>query len=714
MVSKSIYKVTLKGSKTLEDELITVPDEELTPATDFLRKMVELRPGGEHRHEQEVALRAVEDAIENNSHLLSQAGTGTGKGLSYLIPAVLSGKKVSVLTATKQLSEQLVDKDIPELNKSLQKLGHSPVRYALLKGRDNYLCSRKYEELKGLEEKAAEFSSSKQDGLFELDVDSITDKRHKKIAERQKEVQSLYKWAETTKTGDRSHAPATSDEVWKQMSSTNTECPGKSACPFGEVCFAEKARDVARVADLNVSNHAVAGVDFLSEESSLLGERDIYIFDELHELDNYLSSAWGTTISAKTIADVANTVRKSAKGEKEVEELATQIGKLAEGLSFHLDASEKGLIDHLSVELEALLITAHDQLERLNLRVAHLSESASEVKKMSYKSATNAMTEVLSSLDRFLVYSPESNIRWISKVKKKDEDELTFLNCSPMRIGPKLMETMEARNAIMIGTSATISVGGNFDLAVHNYSLDEALEAGDKPRPFKTIDAGTPFDYKKQGMMYFPDANNFPTPTGSREDRQEHTDAVQAANLEFVQAAGGRSLLLMTTSFAAYEMGKFLRAKLGKKSKIKVFVQGESPNSQLVESFKNDETSVLVATMGMWQGLDIPGKSCSFVGIDKIPFSPFDDPKAKARQDYATKNGRNGFMEVYVGSAALRLAQGVGRLVRGKSDRGVVAVYDTRLLTARYGSYIINSLPAFGIYTDKDMVLAALKRVVDS
>lgn len=683
--------------------------EETSPALSFLRQMVDMRPGGEHRPQQEVAMTAVEQAIANNSHLLSQAGTGTGKSLSYLIPAVLSGKKIGVFTATKQLSEQIVDKDLLELNKALKALGHKPARYALLKGRDNYLCERKYQEIKNMEEQAG--SSSTQEGFFELE-DEIENEQVKKISDQQKEYQRLYAWAEKTPSGDRSHGPAVSDDVWRNLASTNAECPGKSSCPFGEVCFAEKARDQARVVDIVVTNHAVAGIDLIAEEPMLLGERDVYIFDELHELDNYLSSAWGTSISAKMIADAANTGRKAAKTDKDCNETADKIAQLATAIEFALDNSEKGLIDQMEVNTEALLIAVQDQLERLQLRLGYLEDGADESSKVSLKTAVNTITEIISSLAVFMHYEPEENVRWFSKVKRgKDEAEVTFMNCAPMRIGPRLMESLENRKATMIGTSATITVGGTFDSPVHDLGLNEPLQTGDH-RPFNVLDAGTPFEFRKQGMLYIPQPGTFPAPTGSQAERKAHTEAVQEANYEFVMAAGGRSLLLMATSYSMIEMGKYLRKKLGKKSKIKVLVQGEAPNPQLVKEFQEDETSVFIATMGMWHGLDVPGKSCSFVGIDKIPFKPFDDPLSKARQEYADKTGRNGFMDVYVATANVNLAQGVGRLIRGKSDRGVVALYDTRILSARYGQSMLRSLPPMGVYSDREMVLGALKRVV--
>lgn len=679
--------------------------EKTTPAITFLRDMVELRPGGEHRHEQEVAMRAVEKSINEGEHLLSQAGTGTGKSLSYLIPAILSGKRTVVSTATKQLSEQLVDKDIPELNRMLTKLGHSRARYSLLKGRENYLCKRKYEEAMKYENDAP--ASSSQEALFELN-EQVDDENVKKVVNRVKEVKEVYNWADKTTTGDRSHGPAVSDEVWRSLSSTNAECPGKSSCSFGEVCFAEKARDTARSVDLVVTNHAIVGVDLIAEESSLLGEREVYIFDELHEVDNYLSKAWGTEVSAKSISDTANNIRKAVKGDKDCEETATKIMELCKVLEESLESTEKGIIDHLDVNIEAILIMVKDQMERLKLRVAYLSDG-NEAKKATYKSAANQAQGIFESLEKFLTYAPDETVRWYSKRESDNSPTITFMNCAPMRIGPRLMSSLRSRDAIMVGTSATITVGGKFDSPIHDFALDEKIDNAE-PNDFQAVDAGTPFDYPKQGMLHIPD-NSFPAPTGSREMRVAHTEAVQEANIRFVKAAGGRSLLLMTTTYAMVQMAKQLRKALGKKSKIKVLVQGEAPNQQLVEEFIKDETSVLIATMGMWHGLDVPGKSCIYVGIDKIPFTPFDDPLANARKDYADKTGRNGFMDVYVAEANVKLAQGVGRLVRTKTDKGVVAVFDTRLRTARYGSSMLKSLPPMNIFKDADVVEKALERL---
>ena len=654
-------------------------------SVDLLRKIVELDPKGEHRPQQETAVAEIEAALNDEHQLLIEAPTGSGKTLSYLIPLIITGRKAVVSTATKQLSEQITREDIPLLEKTVSKIDPSKkFTSALLKGRENYFCLAKDADAAKLEDEA--------NSLFGTDDIGLPSSKGKAVA---KEVGNLKNWAQKTKTGDRSEAPVVSDQTWRQYSSTSTECPGRNTCPFGDICFAEKARDKAKYADVVITNHAVVGHDLMTEEGNLLGDREAYIFDELHELDNYLSSAWGTKLSTKIIKDAHKSFKQYSEfGEAEVDEVE-RIGKRFDKALLSL---EEGLITSMPHELGRLLT---------GLSAATTRISGKANKDLQDKNISEPMKKALSVMKKYSDSIAESTqlllddsiqtVRWTSI-----HEEVPSLYAAPLRVGPKLQAALKKREAIMIGTSATITVGGEFDIPVHNLSIDTVAN-------YKTVKLDSPFDFAKQAMMFIPDPNSFPAPIGA--DRKDHTEAVKTTSKELIQAMEGRALVLSTTTFGAKSIGEYLRKSL---PKMNILIQGEAPAAQLIEEFKEDEQSVLVATMGMWHGLNAPGKTASLIIIDKLPFKPMDDPLSLARQRYADESGRSGFMDVYVADANVMLAQGVGRLIRSKTDKGVVAILDTRLVTKQYGKSILKSLPAIKIFSKKEIILDALKRLAST
>ena len=300
---------------------------------------------------------------------------------------------------------------------------------------------------------------------------------------------------------------------------------------------------------------------------------------------------------------------------------------------------------------------------------------------------------------KMLLDDGPDTVRWM----KNNEEDVRSLHAAPLRVGPKLQDALADRGSFMIGTSATIRVSGGFEIPVHNLELESSTNG------YKTFALGSPFDYKKQAFMYIPNPDTFPAPVGK--ERLEHTKAVQQETLDLIKASGGRALCLFTTSYASREAGEIIRAAF---PKLNVYIQGEAPNQQLIEAFQQDQTSVLVGTMGLWHGLDVPGPSCTLVIMDKIPFKPMNDPLSVARQKWAEENGRNGFMDVYVADANVMLAQGAGRLIRSTVDKGVVAILDTRLITKRYGQEMLKSLPRMMIFSDKQKVLGGLERLNQS
>lgn len=655
----------------------------MSESVELLKKIVSLNPKGEHRPQQETAVEEIECALNNDQHLLIEAPTGSGKTFAYMVPLIHVGTKAVVSTATKQLSEQIMKTDVPFLQKALKNVAPGKkFSAALLKGRENYYCLKRDAEAGKLEDE-----SNTLFGTVDVGMPSA---KGKAIA---KETAELKAWADVTTTGDRSEAPAVSEQTWKQYSVTSSECPGRAQCPFGDVCFAEIAREKARKATIVVTNHAVVANDLIQEGEGILGERDAYVFDELHELDNYLSSAWGTQLSAKSVKDAHKAFKQygelNAKSVDDVEKVGKMLDKAL------LDLSE-GPLQSTPHKLGELLTILHAATTRIGIEAG---------KTVNDKTANEAIRNVVSVLKKradelseaaaLLLNDSIEIVRWVNV-----REDVPYLHAAPLRVGPKLQDALSARNATMIGTSATITVAGSFDIPVHNLDLNSS-------ESFKTVALDSPFDFSKQAMMYIPDPSTFPAPVGA--DRKDHTEAVRNTSVELIKATDGRALVLSTTTSGAKYIADFLRRKL---PKMNIMLQGDAPPAQLVEEFREDEKSVLVATMGMWHGLDVPGQALSLVIIDKIPFKPMDEPLSVARQRYAEENGRSGFMDVYVADANVMLAQGVGRLIRSTVDRGIVAVLDTRLLSKPYGKSMLASLPPIKIYTKKDIILSAASRLV--
>lgn len=634
----------------------------------------------------------------------------THNTLSYLIPLVENDTLAVVSTATKQLSEQIMH-DIAFLNTSLKAL-KSPKRAdaTLLKGRDNYLCLAKFDDILRLEDKA--------NTLFSVGEakSALSDKANKLVSE----TKAVSDWANETETGDRTEAPAASDETWRQYSSSNAECPGRSACPFGQECFAELARDKAKEAKIVITNHAIVALD-LDSEGQLLGDRDVFVFDELHELDTYMSSAWGAELTYRKIDTVYKTLKSiPSLDEKLVDELKALMDEYDKALR----SIEKGLIDNedSSIKLENFIIKLANVMTKITANVSRKEkESGTDALKRIYTKGKKISMELL-TIAETLSKTDMETVRWTvdSADRKKAEAKkpaakrgkaasaivessasTMSLNAAPLRIGPKLQNKLTGREAIMVGLSATVTVMGRTDIPIHNLGLDE--------KPHNVVVLDTPFDYKKQAMLYIPNPSSFPLPVGAT--RQDHATAMKADSVKLIEAAGGRALILSTTADGVENYAEFYRKKL---PKLEFLAQGDAPNSQLVASFKEREQSCLLGTMGFWHGLDAPGKTLSLNIIDKIPFPTPDDPLLMARKNYADKLGRNGFMEIYVTIADWMLRQGFGRAIRSKSDRAVIAIYDTRLIHKNYGKAILQNFHGVGLYHDHDKVASALKRLVQS
>lgn len=686
------YSVTVLTTEAIKQ---TIHDEHVIPTNFFNKNMHEktVYKIVKVNDTPSVPVRCI--TVDSPSHLFLAGETliPTHNSVAYLIPAIVSGAKCIVSTATKQLSEQLINKDVPFLKKALQDTD-SPVKHfnaALLKGRDNYYCLYK------------EAESSRLDSEYEEPGSSVKSSKTdaNKIAV---EMRYLKSWAAKTDTGDRAEAPESiSDKVWRQYSSNSSECVGKNLCPFGSACYAEYAREKAKDADIVITNHAMVAHDMISETSTL-GEREILIVDEIHEFDKYVTDAWGATLTISLIQDASRSLKKveDMVGLPNDEfSVSLALNKIADTLKKALDAVDRGRIGTPQGSLKQLLSDLRVHASKASAAIGQKmgDKKGNDETKGDLMTVRKKLDNVIEAVDSLMTDSNEI-VKWISETGNK-ENPIKQLQAAPLRIGPKLQAQLREKNMTMVGTSATIRVAGSFEIPMHNLGFDTVPN-------IKTFALPSPFDFKKQAMLFIPDSN-FPAPVG--QDRREHGEAVKAYSFELIKAMNGRAMVLTTTSYGVRDISEYLRKKLPNNT---VLAQGDMPNSQLVERYRDDEHSVLVATMGLWHGLDVSGSTSSLVIIDKIPFRPMNDPLFEARREYADDQGRDGFNDVFVSDANVMLTQGLGRLIRRKSDKGVVAILDTRLIDKKYGREMIASFPPISVFRDKDKVVAACERLAQS
>ncbi len=656
----------------------------------LLQQMVSARPGGEVRPQQELMARHVIRSLISGKTLIAQAGTGVGKSYGYMIPAIAAGKKVVISTATKQLSEQIATRDLPALQDSLAE----PFTFALLKGRQNYLCHAKVSELHQLD------AEDPEQGLFDA-----ADVNARAVSSGDVErLNALLVWAQDTETGDRTEAPACSDRVWGQVSQSAVACPGASKCAFGEQCFAEAAKEQAKHAQLIVTNHAMVAVDLIAP-APMFADADAFVFDEAHDLEDYLSKAWGIEFQpAELRGKVAEARRALPRAEEldDIREHGAQLAERCEALGGRLDARD-------AEEWPTFPQDLREDFALLNSDLARFADQVRAVPTMRGIHVANAEglrahADELAAIAKSLIELRSDlveQVRWLEPARGRQH---AIVRTAPLEVGTQLQDALADSSKgrtprTLIATSATLTVGGSFDQIAQVLGV-----AGDPDHT--AIDVGTPFNYRTQVMLYVPGVDTFPQPVGR--ERAEHSEAVRQEAAKLIRAAGGRTLALFSTRKAAEDAAAFLRRTL----RTPILCQGDAPPAQLIEQFAADEATSLCATLGFWHGVDVTGPSLSLVIMDKIPFGPMDDPLTKARMKAADDAGRSGFTDVYVAGATTKIAQGFGRLVRSGTDRGVVALLDPRMRTKGYGSTILRTLPA-GVrtYSDSDVVQAALARL---
>jgi len=635
--------------------------------------------GGSERPGQVEMAEAVAGAFDTGEHLAVQAGTGTGKSLAYLVPAiaraVTTGEPVVVSTATIALQRQLVNRDLPRLADALTVALPRRPAFALLKGRGNYLCLNK------IHSGAAEPADGPQEELFSPVA----------VSALGRDVQRLSEWSSNTDTGDRDELkPGVPDRSWSQVSVSARECLGVARCPFGTDCFAEKARDVAGRADVVVTNHALLAIDAISD-AAVLPEHDALVVDEAHELVDRVTGVATAELSATSMG----VAHRRAAGLVDPE-LAQRLEATSATLSSALHDAEPGRIDRLDDEMATYLTALRDAASKVR---SAIDTSPGDPKAASARTeAVTALADVADTAARIIgSFGPaipdRTDVVWLDR-----DDTRAVLRVAPLSVAG-LLRSRLFRQATVVLTSATLTLGGTFEAMADAWGL---TGSGDEDVPaWRGLDVGSPFDHARAGILYV--AAHLPPPgrdgTGSAEQLREIE--------ELITAAGGRTLGLFSSMRAAKAAAEVMRDRLD----TPVLCQGEDTTSALVERFAAEPETSLFGTLSLWQGVDVPGPSLSLVLIDRIPFPRPDDPLLTARQRAVSAHGGNGFMTVAASHAALLLAQGAGRLLRRVDDRGVVAVLDSRMATARYGGYLRASLPPFWSTTDPRQVRGALQRL---
>ncbi|GAA1972650.1 ATP-dependent DNA helicase [Amycolatopsis minnesotensis] len=657
--------------------------------------------GGAEREGQVRMAEAVGRSIRTGEHLAVQAGTGTGKSLAYLVPAIRHAVEkeatVVVSTATIALQRQLVDRDLPRLAKALKKpLGREPT-FAILKGRRNYLC------LHRLDTGAPE--EPEDPALFDPFA----------VSRLGKDVKRLYEWSSDTETGDRDElVPGVSDQAWRQVSVTAKECLGVSRCPIGVDCFAERARGEAGRADIVVTNHALLAIDAL-QGYQVLPEHDMVIIDEAHDLvDRVTSVATGELTSPM----VSAAVRRC--GKLIDADIADRLMEAADGLTLMLDDAPPGRMDELPKALGGSIAAVRDAAHACISALG--SDRKEEVEEATArKLARSLLDEVHDTAVRLIEAYDEDrahqrDVVWLQNDKFSPSPRPPALKVAPLSVSGLLRERLFNVNTTVL-TSATLTLGGTFDTLARQWGLppsqsakkaegtatDKAPPADDDAPNWTGLDVGSPFDYPRNGILYV--AKHLPAP--GRDGLAKSTLDELA---ELIGAAGGRTLGLFSSMRAAKQATEELRDRI----EHPILCQGEDSTSLLVQKFADDPRTCLFGTLSLWQGVDVPGPSLQLVVVDRLPFPRPDDPVASARQRAVEARGGNGFLTVAATHAALLLAQGTGRLHRSTTDRGVVAVLDSRLATARYGGFLKASLPPLWPTLDPEVARAALRRLDDA
>ena len=650
--------------------------------------------GGSPRDGQIEMAEAVANALSDRHHLLVQAGTGTGKSLAYLVPALVHGKKVLVATATLALQRQLVERDLPKIKAALDKELKRDISFAIYKGVGNYICLQKMNNAPNDPEAQAVLEVSSLEG----------------------DAKRLRAWAQSAgASGDRDDAPDVDRRVWSANSVSGRECMGADECPSGSKCFAALAKAKAQTADIVVTNHTLLAIEIV-DSHPILPERDAIVLDEAHEFMDRTTQAVTEEITAARVLRAANMARKHMPGKagdalfKASEKFAKALGEYADDLK--ADPTRAGRLDKLPAVLEAPLRAVKEGVAAVTALIsadAQIIDPNSMAERARVKGALNEISQTASKL----LKPGHTHVLWF-------EPTYSTLYLAPLAVSDVLRGNLLTQTPV-IATSATLTVGKSFDAIAKNIGFviggkneaedEEEVDEDDlkkkgsmDPANLQILDVGSPFDFANQGMLYLP--KDLPEPGRDGPSKEALTELG-----ELIQAAGGRTLALFSSWRGVEAADEHLRYVLAE-LKLPIITQRRGDSvGPLVDKFAKDEKSILLGTISLWQGIDVPGPACTLVAIDRIPFPRPDEPVLSARAAEADAAGGSGFMQISLPRAALLLAQGTGRLIRSLDDRGVVAILDSRIVNKRYGSILLNSMPPFWRTSDGAVIKEALRRL---
>jgi ATP-dependent DNA helicase DinG len=609
--------------------------------------------GYEHRRSQLCMAELVEEAFRNKRHLLVEAGTGTGKTLAYLIPAIRSGRRVVISTATKSLQEQLFTKDVPFLQKHFA----PELKVAVMKGRSNFLCRQKVQQMEG---------QPILKGMEELDW-----------------FTQIRDWERLTETGDRSELTFLPDEaeLWSKLDARRETCTGQKCAQF-ERCFVTAMHRRAADADLIIVNHHLFFADLALRQDdfgSILPEYSAVIFDEAHEIEDVASDYFGRQVSNYRFEDLARDAEQAMR--------ITQLGKLPllrrvtrlrekvheffdvlpgkEGRSAMESGSREAFLEQHRSRYDGLI----GALKALESEIAALPSKPEELLVIERRAAE------LRGETAFLFESNEKNyVYWLERRGKG-----VFVVATPIDVSAILREQLFDAFDTIVMTSATLAVNGRFDFLKQRLGMQVAQET---VLPHE-------FDYPRQALLYIP---------AGLPDVRNPAFAQKAAEeiSRLLKLTQGRAFCLFTSYGQMNQVFELVRACVP----FPVFLQGTAPRMALLERFRNTPGAVLFATSSFWQGVDVPGEQLSCVIIDRLPFAVPTDPIVAARVRMLTEDGRNAFAEYQIPEAVLALKQGFGRLIRTRTDRGVLAILDNRIQRMQYGKIFIESLPEYSLTRD--------------
>ncbi len=648
--------------------------------------------GGSPRDGQIEMAEAVANALSDRHHLLVQAGTGTGKSLAYLVPALVHGKKVLVATATLALQRQLVERDLPKIKAALDKELNRDISFAIYKGVGNYICLQKMNNAPNDPEAQAVLEVSSLEG----------------------DAKRLRAWAQSANaTGDRDDAPDVDRRVWSANSVSGRECMGADECPSGSKCFAALAKAKAQTADIVVTNHTLLAIEIV-DSHPILPERDAIVLDEAHEFMDRTTQAVTEEITAARVARAANMARKHLPGKasdalyKASEKFSKALGEYADDLK--ADPTKAGRLEKLPSTLEAPLRAIKEAVASVTALIsadAQIIDPNSMAERARVKGALNEVSQTATKL----LKPGHTHVLWF-------EPTYSTLYLAPLAVSDVLRGNLLTQTPV-IATSATLTVGKSFDAIARNIGFviggkneDEAEDDEERsekkgvmdPANLQILDVGSPFDFANQGMLYLP--KDLPEPGRDGPSIEALTELG-----ELIQAAGGRTLALFSSWRGVEAADEHLRDVLAE-LKLPIITQRRGDSvGPLVDKFAKDEKSILLGTISLWQGIDVPGSACTLVVIDRIPFPRPDEPVLSARAAEADAAGGSGFMQISLPRAALLLAQGTGRLIRSLDDKGVVAILDSRIVNKRYGSILLNSMPPFWRTSDGAVIKEALRRL---